>query len=289
MPAGIPSLGRARYSGQTFVLYAAARTGSNLLISLLNSHPQVLCHYELFNADGVFTGLAEKHIPSKADAWAQDPALRDRDPEAFLDRLYGLGADYPAQGFKLLAGQGRAILGRSLADPRSKSLVLKRRDLLKVFVSGRVARKTGGWTWHDEQRLGVSRDARRIRFNRHAFCLFLLRTGAFYAGVEAALNAAGKDYHVIHYEDLVAAPERTLGGIGAYLGVPAAGFDPSRCWFSRQNPESALELVTNPGETARFLSRTDFTALFHGDRCVRALWLAAAARLSDLWAAVRGP
>ena len=38
-----------------FVILAARRSGSNLLCSLLGSHPHVRCHHELFNPNGIFT------------------------------------------------------------------------------------------------------------------------------------------------------------------------------------------------------------------------------------------
>ena len=35
-----------------FVILAAPRSGSNLLCTLLNSHPEILCHHEVFNPVG---------------------------------------------------------------------------------------------------------------------------------------------------------------------------------------------------------------------------------------------
>src|SRR4051794_40219654 len=37
-----------------FVILAAPRTGSNMLVTLLGSHPDVLCHHELFNDTGIY-------------------------------------------------------------------------------------------------------------------------------------------------------------------------------------------------------------------------------------------
>ena len=37
-----------------FVILAAPRTGSNMLCTLLNSHPAITCHHEIFNPRGVF-------------------------------------------------------------------------------------------------------------------------------------------------------------------------------------------------------------------------------------------
>ena len=44
-----------------FVILAVPRTGSNLLCTLLNSHPEILCHHEVFNPQGIFTALTHRH------------------------------------------------------------------------------------------------------------------------------------------------------------------------------------------------------------------------------------
>jgi hypothetical protein len=36
-----------------FVIFAVPRTGSNWLCSLLNSHPEIICHHEIFNPERI--------------------------------------------------------------------------------------------------------------------------------------------------------------------------------------------------------------------------------------------
>ena len=40
-----------------FVVVAVRRAGSNMLCTLLDSHPAILCHHELFNPRGIFYAL----------------------------------------------------------------------------------------------------------------------------------------------------------------------------------------------------------------------------------------
>lgn len=40
-----------------FVILAASRTGSNMLCAILDWHPAVLCHHELFNPTGIYYAL----------------------------------------------------------------------------------------------------------------------------------------------------------------------------------------------------------------------------------------
>ena len=40
-----------------FVILAAPRSGSNQLCTLLNSHPEILCHHEVYNPSAIFYAL----------------------------------------------------------------------------------------------------------------------------------------------------------------------------------------------------------------------------------------
>jgi len=68
-----------------FVIFAAPRTGSNLLCGLLNAHPDILCHHGLFNPGGVHWARDRRGSGGVAD--------RDRDPVAFLDSVWASGGD----------------------------------------------------------------------------------------------------------------------------------------------------------------------------------------------------
>ncbi|MCA9265021.1 MAG: sulfotransferase, partial [Planctomycetales bacterium] len=66
-----------------FVILAVPRTGSNLLCTLLNSHPEILCHHEVFNPQGIFLALTQRDRPHSLPSLDE----RNRDPLRFLDEV----------------------------------------------------------------------------------------------------------------------------------------------------------------------------------------------------------
>src|SRR5436190_16183182 len=118
-----------------FVILTAPRTGSNWLCSMLNSHPEIICHHELFNPEGIHYALdhrnGELHLGSKAE--------RDHSPLWFLDRLWRAGFGKRVIGFKLNRGQNQEVFRNVVADDKIQKLVLVRKNRIKTFVSEQIA------------------------------------------------------------------------------------------------------------------------------------------------------
>ena len=73
-----------------FVILSVPRAGSNLLCTLLNSHPEVLCHHEVFNPRGIFYALTHRDGSFSVGSVAE----RQRDPLGFLERLWDAHVDH---------------------------------------------------------------------------------------------------------------------------------------------------------------------------------------------------
>ncbi len=160
---------------QKFVIICNIRTGSTMLGSLLSSHSQTLCFFELFHRhlDSIPFSVSGYQRKSK------DPQivhLRNNDPVAFLKQeIYKpQQKTIKAVGFKLLYPQARvddpwwnssefdrwwkdvgyepswksakSDLWSYLRDNREIAIIhLKRENLLKSKVSAITAQKTGNW------------------------------------------------------------------------------------------------------------------------------------------------
>jgi LPS sulfotransferase NodH len=117
-----------------FFIFCQGRSGSNLLVNLLKSHPDVHCDYELFNQNLLKSKpLWKRHVIYKLPI----PFLlyrRVRNPK-------------PIVGFKLLCYQYRANQRRlkSLFSGDWKIIHLHRNDVFQQVISGFVARETGIW------------------------------------------------------------------------------------------------------------------------------------------------
>jgi LPS sulfotransferase NodH len=95
-----------------FVILAAPRTGSNWLCSLLNSHPGILCHHEVFNPNGIFYALDFRDGAFDLGTIEE----RNRRPLEFLSRIWQHPLGTNCVGFKMTRGQDEHVLQAVLSD-----------------------------------------------------------------------------------------------------------------------------------------------------------------------------
>jgi hypothetical protein len=130
-----------------FIVLGEGRTGSNLLVQALNSHPAVRCLGEVFNWTHarIDYGLPDYDLRS-----LDDLDRRTRDPVGLLrERVWG---DIPdgarALGFKLHYGHAYAYprLEETLVGDTALRVVhLRRENLLRLLISMKRAEITGVW------------------------------------------------------------------------------------------------------------------------------------------------
>jgi len=116
-------VGRLNY--RKFVVLTRDRTGSNMLIQALNSHPRIAADYEIF------------------------AKLNGRRETSILDRCFGRQPFYiEAKGFKIFYYHPQDTKKSSVWDMLAAMddlhvIHLKRRNILHALISSRVAYKTG--------------------------------------------------------------------------------------------------------------------------------------------------
>ena len=237
-----------------FVMLHATRTGSNYLCTVLNSHPDVLCHHEIFNPHVV--GVA-RHLQESGFALGTIDE-RERDPEGFLDRVWRTDLGHAAVGFKLCLWQHEAAWRAVIADTSVRKILLKRRNRVKAFVSLLLARQTGEWVVYDDRgapgpRPAVHVDVDALREN-------IALHERFYRETEAALAASGQRHALLWYEDLFAG-----GGIDpalALLGLAGAP-EVSRGQTWKLTSGSLRDTVANFDDLSRQLRGSDLEAELH--------------------------
>lgn len=233
-----------------FVILAARRSGSNLLCSLLGSHPEVRCHHELFNPNGIFTLLDERDEATPPEALA----ARDRDPLGFLDRIWRDARGARAIGFKMTPEQAPEVLAHVLADAGIAKIILRRQNALRQLVSERIADITGRWEAYDD----ASPLARpRIHVEAGELAEHAARVDAFHAGIETALLRSGQSSLSLRYECLFDPDEQAR--LLDFLDLPP---HPLRTRSIRQNPEPLDQLVENAPALRRALAGTPLAHVF---------------------------
>ena len=127
---------RGNQGYQKFIILGRARVGSNLLNSYLNSHPNVVSREELFNPS-----LILRH--SKI---IKDNPVGYVESKAFKPMHSGI----IAAGFKIFYDQAQDTATRTiwsfLKELKGLKIVhIKRDNLLRTYLSEKIAQKTGVW------------------------------------------------------------------------------------------------------------------------------------------------
>lgn len=219
-----------------FVILAAPRTGSNMLCSMLNSHPQILCHHEIFNPLGMHYALDHRDGEINLGCVSE----RDQNPELFLHRLWRHSCGKRAVGLKLNRGQNKLAFQSVLEDVAIRKIILSRRNRLKTFISELIAQQTGYWeSYNSSQR---NTDTACVRVDLSQFMDHVATNHDYYARIREFLRSTRQQVLEIVYEDL-SLPEEQLRILN-FLGISscAAALYPST---KKMNSSNLKDLVSN--------------------------------------------
>ena len=205
----------------SFIISCAARTGSTMLVHMLRSNPEIMCHGEVFNYRNI-GGLMGSYNSLRESA-EHDKALLDlyrKDPNTFLYKVVFDTQDKRIAGFKIktdeIFSRPYSRLRRLLKkDTDIKVLHLYRADLIGQFVSLKVVHDQTGVTLihSDEQRPTVkpfTADAREFQ----AFLKDVFRREQ----KSLDLYGAHRSF-TISYEEAVKADPAKLQNMQLFLGV----------------------------------------------------------------------
>jgi LPS sulfotransferase NodH len=223
-------------SGVRFVIVAARRTGSNWLCTLIDSHPSILCHHELFNPGGIYYAQRMRDSAPCLGSITE----RDADPVNFLDRIWRHSHGHECLGFKMTCGQAGPLLDHVLADAEVRKIVLRRRNRVKTCVSEMVAEQLDSWEVYDEADLPVHKP--RVDLDPRELREHVARNERFYERAEALIEGTGQRWLRLDYEDLQSPEDQAR--ILRYLdAVP--GDVPLEPTSVKQNPVDLREVVRN--------------------------------------------
>jgi LPS sulfotransferase NodH len=246
-PAGSP------HPMTRFVIVCHGRTGSTLLCSLLDSHPAVVCHREVFSqhvnaAARLDYAPGYVHRSSLPRRWLT--ATRDFAPGAFLDDLFADAVGHHAVGFKLLAQHVRHLRSRRpsfisalLADPDIHKLILRRENRVRVYVSKKRGERFGF--------AACNYDGMQVNVDPSELACWATDHDRFYSELLEATD--GSPTRCILYERL--AERDYLAGILDFLSVrPRDAL--LKTDSIRQRRDSLRSAIANFDELSRALSGT---------------------------------
>jgi len=208
-----------------FIVLAHARTGSNMLLSMLRSHPQVLVSGEVF-------------------ARVEPDALHATVVRTFGRRVPRRVTAAGCKGFYYHPlGDHSGALWRELDAIRDLHVVhLRRRNIVRTVVSREIAAQRDEWLQTRPQE-AVPAELKRVSMSVEQVSGGIERIQRLEN--EAVERFASRPLLEVSYEALVSSPAEEYRRITEFLGVTAV--DPVGKTL-RQNPEPLAALLTNYDE-----------------------------------------
>lgn len=221
-----------------FIVLTRSRTGSNLLMSWLNSHPHIHACGEIFRE------------------------LKGKNYRKILNRIFSKQPRHvKAAGFKIFyyhpQDDNSGDVWDELVSLKDLHVIhLKRKNILRTLLSRKIAGKQDIW--------GVTKSRPS---NAVAEKVVELSVEELRSGFEGTKNLEKKYERMfnahpgltIYYEDLVKSSEREMSIIAAFLGLE---FVAPTTRLKRQNPEKLPQLIRNYEELKNVFSNTEWAPFF---------------------------
>lgn len=239
----------ARFFGtknyQKLVILGRQRTGSSLLMRLLHAHPKIDMQSEVFRLlQGKSSRTVWKNTFSKKLPWIK------------------------YAGFKLFYNHPDDSTDREVwdildAETDVKIIHIKRKNILRTYISKLVAEKTGAWNSSQEKDEKKSLDKKVFVDIDH--CLRELRTLKELETEYGPQKYSHHAYIELFYEDLVDNTGAELDRLFSFLELDTHSIEKRKLNLKRQNPEKMKNLVINYEEFEQSISSSEFATLLDED------------------------
>ncbi len=241
-------LSGGRQDYKKIVILGRSRVGSNLLVSYLNSHPEIQLEGELFNRENLRYNFIISRLP------------------IFYMNLFafcGIGGRYRFRGFKLFyyharKGKLTQVWGKLKTDNNVYFLHIKRKNFVKVFVSRLLAEKTDRWVQKKQGRKG---EIQRIHVKPEE----LIRDYKKTKQNEIFCDEFFKDRKImtLYYEDLVASPDKILRKMERFLQLENNSIK-LKTDLRKQSKAGIHQTIENYDELKKYFKNTELAEFLQG-------------------------
>ena len=222
-------------SFEKFIILTRSRTGSNLLVSLLNSHPSVYSEREIFAR---LNGRSYKNILSKV--FSKQPFY------------------IKAKGFKIfyyhpIDGRSDKVFNALKSIEGLKVIHLKRRNIFRTLISRKIAGNQNVW-WTTKT---SKENSKKVTFTVKEADEGFNQTRCWEKEGDKIFK--NHDLITIYYEDLASNREATFRKITEFLGIK---YSKPKTSLKRQNYQEIKDLVTNYDEIRMAFQGTKWQSFF---------------------------
>ena len=237
---------------QKFVIITSGRSGSYHLVDLLSSHKNIVCFGELFNKRGI--GFWDEKLNSSEEILL----FRNKNPIKFLNKV--ILRDYPKEkeifGFKLLYSQIQKPILKYLKKKKWKVIHLKRRNLLKQFISNKKAIVMNKWSDYNNDDIQIYNKI-KINVNSTQFlkkCKSILKS-------QKKIDKIFKSNQLmeVFYENLCIDSETEMRKIQEFLEVKYKKLKPKQ---KKINKVKISETILNYTELKKQFIKTKYNIFF---------------------------
>lgn len=156
-----------------FVILSTPRSGTTLLSDMLQTHPDIMAHGEIFHRVVDWN----IRIPFRKRF---DVSLRDTDPVAFVDLVLSFAGRRKAVGFKMWRAHSAAACDHVLARTDVVKVILERPNILALLASAEQARQSGVWHARVATTTELPPPAAPVRFDPEALRQLMQQTRRLY-------------------------------------------------------------------------------------------------------------
>ena len=217
-----------------FIILSQQRSGSHMLMSLLNSHPDIHCNSDSQTID----------IQKNGKQWAYN---------------VGFESDSKVKGFLLKIKTN--LHNKITSDENIKIIYLKRENFLHVFLSKKMAKLFG---CYEKKDAGVSlKNARISRGKARPIAIDAEEAKRFFSlwekrhkEVERHMDAGGLEHIEVKYRDLCSGTGLVMRRISEFLDIDNIefGFVSGR-GAEKLDPRSPFDAISNYDELKRYFKK----------------------------------
>lgn len=225
-----------------FVIISAARSGSNYLASLLNSHPAVRCYGEVFGK------LNQSYV-----RWLDWRCVA---PHLWVSLLKCTAIRKQWLGYKLMHTHCPNYMQTVLQDPNIKIIWLRRENAVQRYVSFAKAMQTK--VWRSNGKSSASKQQPIVIDTDRMLTKMRWVDSSYAQLVGRVATTPNKSLHIT-YEDLTEnAPAETIAAIFDFLQLEGTPVESS---LQKQATSTVRTMVQNYDEMAQALQGTEYESL----------------------------
>ena len=214
-----------------FVILCYPRTGSYLLVDMLNQFPEIVCHGEIFNEK--FVELS----PKAKEQVGYSLEERNQDPFGYIRKIFSLDEDKHT-GFKLFPSHCKRVFEWAKTSTLIKRIALIRAPF-EVYVSLQRAKATGVWVdkWGK-----ATKEAPKLRFDPEEFDGMIRHIRNHNENLQQLAESDTASTMMIRYNQVTQL--ESLQKIAQFIGTPLKP-DKFQIRLHRQTTELYSELFEN--------------------------------------------